>query len=134
MAQCRRGRWSAPYPSPLTWLCLALHMPIKHVYGRQLKDRGKTRMVERIHILVDRAEKERYRRMAAREGKSLSEWLRAAAQEKLNAARLTEELDSPESLTRFFRECNEREQGRESDWDAHRKVIEKSIGSGAGQS
>ena len=40
-------------------------------------------MTERIHIVVDRAEKERYRRLAAREGKTLSEWLRAAARDRV---------------------------------------------------
>lgn len=37
---------------------------------------------ERIHIVVDAADKERYRRQAAREGKTLSDWLREAAAEK----------------------------------------------------
>ncbi len=90
-------------------------------------------MVERIHILVDRAEKERYRRLAAREGKSLSEWLRAAAQDKLRSTSSAQTLDSAESLEAFFQECDRRELGREPDWDAHRKVIEQSIGSSAGQ-
>ncbi len=39
-------------------------------------------MSERIHIVVDAADKERYRRQAAREGKTLSDWLREAAAEK----------------------------------------------------
>jgi hypothetical protein len=91
-------------------------------------------MVERIHIVVDRAEKERYRRVAAREGKSLSEWLRSAAQEKLRAARSTAELDSRESLKAFFEECDQREVGPEPDWEAHRAVIDDSIASGAGPS
>jgi hypothetical protein len=91
-------------------------------------------VAERIHIVVDRAEKERYRRLAAREGKSLSEWLRAAAQEKLQAARFAPNLDSREALDAFFADCDEREQGREPDWDAHEQVIEQSIKSGTAHS
>jgi hypothetical protein len=87
-------------------------------------------MAERIHIVVDRAEKERYRRLAAREGKSLSEWLRAAAQEKFASAEAETRLDTLAALRGFFEEINEREHGREPDWEAHREVIERSIASG----
>ncbi|MEX2285382.1 MAG: antitoxin [Gemmatimonadota bacterium] len=88
-------------------------------------------MVERIHIVVDKAEKERYRRLAAREGKSLSEWLRAAAQEKLAAAQSESRLETVEELLAFFEEIDGREKGREPDWEEHRKVIEQSIAKGA---
>lgn len=87
-------------------------------------------MVERIHIVVDRAEKERYRRLAAREGKSLSEWLRSAAQEKLAAARSDAGLETVAALRAFFEEINGRGGGREPDWEEQRKVIERSIAKG----
>jgi hypothetical protein len=83
-------------------------------------------MAERIHIVMGRAEKERYRRVAAREGKSLSEWLREAAQEKLAAVERGEELETPEALDAFFEACDARETGREPDWELHREVIERS--------
>lgn len=87
-------------------------------------------MAERIHIVVDRAEKERYRRLAAREGKTLSEWLRSAAQDKLAAAEGESKLETVAALRAFFEEINERERGREPDWDTHREVIERSIAKG----
>ena len=88
-------------------------------------------MVERIHIVVDRAEKERYRRMAAREGKSLSEWLRSAAQEKLAAARTDPTLDTVASLRAFFEALNQNAGGPEPDWETQREVIAQSIAKGA---
>jgi hypothetical protein len=88
-------------------------------------------MTERIHLAVGRAEKERYRRAAARAGKSLSEWLREAAHEKLAAAEAEVTFDSVEGLREFFDECDRREAGREPDLEAHGAIIERSIGSGA---
>jgi hypothetical protein len=86
---------------------------------------------DRIHIVVDRAEKERYRRLAAREGKSLSEWLRAAAQEKVAASQSANALDTVEALRSFFDAINRRELGHEPDWEVQREVIERSIVKGA---
>lgn len=89
-------------------------------------------MDERVHILLDGAEKERFRRWAEREGKSLSEWLREAAREKLAASSRGRPLDSREALEAFFEGCDARERGEEPDWEAHRRVIEESIRSGSG--
>ena len=83
-------------------------------------------MVERIYIVVDRAEKERYRRLAAREGKSLSEWLRAAAQTRAAATRDAAGLNTAEGLRDFFEEIDRRESGREPDWDEQKEVIARS--------
>lgn len=90
-------------------------------------------MADRVHILMDAAEKARYRRLAAREGKTLSEWLREAAAEKAASARQARSLDTPEALSAFFEECRAREAGlgREPDWEEHRRVIERSIATGA---
>ncbi|HUE96105.1 MAG TPA: hypothetical protein VMN39_05570 [Longimicrobiaceae bacterium] len=88
-------------------------------------------MTERIHLVVGRAEKERYRRLAARAGKSLSEWLRDAAREKLASGESDVALDSVDRLRDFFAECDRRETGREPDWESHREIIERSIGQGA---
>jgi hypothetical protein len=90
-------------------------------------------MAERIHIVLDRAEKEQFQRRADREGKSLSAWLRDAAREKLATEEARQTLDSEESLQAFFRECDTREHGKEPDWPAHRRVIEKSVRSGAAE-
>jgi hypothetical protein len=88
-------------------------------------------MTERIHIVVGRTEKERYRRLAAREGKTLSEWLRTAAREKLEAATRDAGLPDEEALRLFFAACDEREQGREPDWESHLEVMARSRTSGS---
>jgi hypothetical protein len=90
-------------------------------------------MAERVHILLDRGEKEQFRRLAAREGKSLSEWLRGAARDRLADADAAPNLGTPEALREFFEQCDRREQGREPDWEEHRGVIERSIGAGTSQ-
>lgn len=84
-----------------------------------------------MHILLDRAEKERFRRWAEREGKTLSEWLREAAREKLAASSAGRALDTREALESFFEGCDARERGEEPDWAEHRRVIEGSIRRGA---
>jgi hypothetical protein len=88
-------------------------------------------MAHRIHVLVDRAEKERFRRAAARRGMSLSEWLREAGEEKLKASLERSSLDTAQALSDFFAECDVSEPGREPDWEVHREVIERSRSSGA---
>jgi hypothetical protein len=88
-------------------------------------------MTDRIHVLVDRAEKERFRRAAARRGMSLSEWLREAGEEKLLASSERSSLESAEALLAFFAECDASEPGAEPDWEIHREVIEGSRSSGA---
>ena len=87
-------------------------------------------MAERIHIVLTREEKERYRRLAAHEGRSLSEWLRAAARDRAAHANRTAVDDDVASLRAFFEECDARERGRETGWDVHREVIERSIAAG----
>lgn len=88
-------------------------------------------MNRRIHIILDEAEKERFRRQAEREGKSLAAWLREAARERFAASREDVELRTLEELRAFFDACDRRETGPEPDWEEHRKVIERSRGSGA---
>lgn len=89
-------------------------------------------MSTRIHIVVDEAEKERFRREAARRGSSLSEWIREAAREKL-ADREDTRLDSLEALGEFFRACDDRESGAEPGWRHHQRLIDRG-GEAAGSS
>lgn len=91
-------------------------------------------MSARIHIVVDAAEKERFRRAAEREGKTLSEWLREAARERLARDRERVRLDTLEELRAFFLRSDERARGREPDWEEHERVIAASIRSGAAAS
>ena len=90
-------------------------------------------MIDRIHLAVDPADKERYRQVAARQGKSLSVWLREAAEEKWKAEQEDRSLTSQKDLRAFFANCDQVERGREPDWDSHRRVIVESI-SGMGPS
>ena len=88
----------------------------------------------RIHVPLDEGEKERFRRQAEREGKSLAAWLRDAAREKLAAAERRAVIETVDELRTFFASCTAREQRREPDWDDHQRVIERSIRSGAADS
>jgi uncharacterized protein (DUF1778 family) len=82
-------------------------------------------MSTRIHMVLGEEEKALLERAARREGLTLSSWLREAAREKLERAE-PPILSTVEDLTAFFQECDEREEGREPDWEAHRRVIEGS--------
>jgi hypothetical protein len=86
-------------------------------------------MKTRIHVVLDEAEKERFRRQAEMEGKSLSAWFREAAHDKL-AANPPLRLETRDELRAFFDACDARETGKEPDWAEHRGVIEGSIQSG----
>lgn len=88
--------------------------------------------MKRIHIVLSEEEKERFRRYAAREGKTLSEWLREAAREKLRQESPLR-LDTLKELRGFFASCDARERGEEPDWEEHRRVIEGSARSGAAE-
>ena len=87
-------------------------------------------MAERIHFLVGRAENERFRRAAARQGLSLSDWLKAAAHDKLVEAAGNSAMDTRVALESFFDACDRVEQGREPDWEVQRMAIEQSRTSG----
>ncbi len=86
--------------------------------------------MDRIHILVDEAEKARYRRQAERERKSLGAWLREAAREKLEVAESQMRIETSDELSRFFDACDAREQRPEPDWAEHRRVIDQSRAAG----
>lgn len=83
----------------------------------------------RIQVIVDEHEREAFRAQASAEGRSLSEWLREAGRERLERQR-PEQLRTPEDLRRFFAACDERESGREPDWDEHLAVMGRSRAEG----
>jgi len=83
-------------------------------------------MTARIHVLLDEADKARYRRQAEREGKSLGAWLREAAEERLRAAEEQRSLRSRSDLAAFFAECDARETAVEPDWDDQKALIFRS--------
>lgn len=80
----------------------------------------------RIHILVDEAEKSRYKLQAAREGKSLGAWLRDAAEERLRQAERHVRFESRAALDAFFDSCDGRELKPEPDWATQEAVIHES--------
>ncbi len=90
-------------------------------------------MKTRIHIVLSETEKERFRRRAEQEGKSLAAWLRDAAREKLAADEGRAGMDAHEQLQDFFAACDRRETDREPDWEEHRQVIERSVRSGSSE-
>lgn len=90
-------------------------------------------MGARIQVIVDEHEREAFRQSAAREGLSLSAWLRKAGQEKLARIQRESKIRSARDLREFFTECDERENGSEPDWAEHKAVIEGSIRSGGSE-
>lgn len=85
----------------------------------------------RIHIILDEAEKERFRLQAEREAKSLAEWLREAGRQRLEAAERRSRMETLAELRAFFASCEAREREPEPTWEEHRRVIEGSIASGS---
>lgn len=83
-------------------------------------------MKTRVQVLLEPEEREAFQREAEREGLSLGSWLRKAAKETLTTGRPTKALATREDLREFFARCDQRERGREPDWDEHLKTIERS--------
>ena len=87
-------------------------------------------MALRVQVVLDEAERERFRREALAEGMSLSGWLREAARERL-ARRRNRRLRTAEELDAFFAECNARNRTPEPVWEEHLAVIAGSRARGA---
>lgn len=77
----------------------------------------------RIHFIVKEAAKIRYRDQARREGKSLGEWMREAADDKLASARPRK--FTVEELREFNARCDARRPpgARELDWPEIKRII-----------
>jgi hypothetical protein len=85
--------------------------------------------VTRVQVLLDKLDRERFRRRAAEEGLSLSAWLRQAGREKVMSEESKRKMTLP-ALRAFFKECDAREKAREPDWEEQRAVIHRSIARG----
>lgn len=83
-------------------------------------------MTARIQVVLSERERELFRRQAKAEGLSLSAWFKRAAYERLAGSRATRGFGSAEDLQAFFERCDQREKGREPDWEEHLEVIERS--------
>jgi len=81
----------------------------------------------RIQVLLTPEEKAGFRRMAEREGLSLSAWLRQAGRERLEAARRSGRFRTREGLQAFFVACDEHHgSDREPDWEEHLETMRRS--------
>ena len=86
----------------------------------------------RIHFIVKETAKTRYQDQARREGKSLGEWIREAADEKLTSARPRK--FTVEELREFNAKCDARHPpgAREPDWPEIKRIIADSKIAGLG--
>lgn len=85
----------------------------------------------RIQVLLSPEEKQAFRRMAARDGLSLSAWLRKAGLDRLTAARQRGPFRSGDELEQFFLLCDQHHAGeREPDWAEHLETMRRSRSEG----
>jgi hypothetical protein len=84
-------------------------------------------MSQRIHVVLDDRERAAFQARAEAEGRSLSEWLRLAARDRLEQVRPAR-ISTLDDLTSFFGACDLRETGREPEWAEHLAVAERSRG------
>ena len=83
--------------------------------------------VARVQLVIPDEDRDRFVRQAWSEGMTLSEWLRAAAHQRLEEQQRSRPLESPADLEEFFRACDALEgPEREPDWQEHLAVIDKS--------
>ena len=80
----------------------------------------------RIHFIVKETAKIRYQAQARREGKSLGEWMREAADDKLSSAR--PRRVTLEELREFAAKCDAMHPpgSREPDWPEIKRIIAES--------
>ena len=80
-------------------------------------------IMSRIHFVVKETAKVAYQNQARREGKSLGEWLREAAEEKLTAARRRK--FTVEELREFAARCDALHPpgAQELDWSEIKKIL-----------
>ncbi len=85
----------------------------------------------RVQLVIPDADRDRFIHQARQEGMSLSAWLRAAAQERLEARQHAKLFQSPDDLEEFFRSCAALDGPEtEPDWDEHLRVMTQSRGTG----
>jgi hypothetical protein len=80
-------------------------------------------MSVRIQVIINEEELARFKQQAKRNSKSLSAWMRDAANKALQQEEKQKELTSPSELEKFFQECKYSESGNEPDWNEHKRLI-----------
>ena len=73
-------------------------------------------MSVRVQVILDEEDVTQFKSQALKESKSLSAWLRDAGKKMIEMNRQQQRLTDPNSLKRFFRKCNDRENSIEPDW------------------
>ena len=81
----------------------------------------------RVQLVIPDEDRDRFVRQAQNEGMTLSEWLRAAARQRLEEQQRSHPFESPADLEEFFHACDALEgPEREPDWQDHLTVIDES--------
>ena len=89
-------------------------------------------MSVRVQVILKEKEAAQFKAQAQKESKSLSSWLRDAGKKALNETRRRESLKDATSLKSFFKECDNREQGKEPDWEEYKQLIIEGYRTGGG--
>lgn len=80
-------------------------------------------MSVRVQVIIDEKEAAKFKSQAMKESKSLSAWLRDAGRKMLEMNQEANALRHSDALRRFFQLCHDREQGREPEWEEHKRLI-----------
>ena len=80
-------------------------------------------MSVRVQVILDEKDATRFKSQAVKESKSLSAWFRDAGKKMIVINRQQQRLKDPDSLKRFFQECDERGSRAEPDWEDHKRLI-----------
>jgi hypothetical protein len=87
-------------------------------------------MSVRVQVVLGEEEAAKFKFQAQKESKALSAWLRDSERKMLEMNQQRESLTHPTSLKAFFDKCKEREQGKEPDWEDHKRLILESMQAG----
>lgn len=81
----------------------------------------------RVQLIIPDDDHLNYVRQAKREELTLSAWLRAAAQDRLQRMRYTARFETPADVRSFFAECDRIEgPAREPEWEEHLAAMRES--------
>ena len=84
-------------------------------------------MAVRVQVNLEKEEAARFKTQARKEAKSLSSWLKEAGRQILEIRGRGRSLTEKDSLKRFFKECDQRESGKEPEWEEHKRLILQSF-------
>lgn len=88
--------------------------------------------VARVQLIIPDKDRDRFVHQAYLEGMTLSGWLRAAAEERIQRRERLKPFTSSEEVREFFLAYDERQSGgREPDWEDHLRILHESKTSGA---